>query len=109
MESRLPHRKHASVEEVMAEANKGNAFFVNRAVLNGDLAQLPENQQRKIVAVANDEAARYASDQIIPRSDQSHVVNQNFIAKHLNLAIKVFTRAQGRKINEEIDILYQDE
>lgn len=107
MELRLPHQKHASVEDIISEAQKGNAFFVNRAVLNGDLAQLPENEQRRIVAMASDEAARYASDQIVPNTAQTQETNNSFISKHLNFAIRVFTKAQGQTIQKEVDNLYK--
>lgn len=106
MEYRLPHRKHASVEDVIAEAQMGNAFFVNRAVLNGDLAHLPESEQRRIVAIANDEAARYATDQVIPTTYESQANNSIFINKHINLSWRVFTKAKGRSIAEEVEDLY---
>lgn len=107
MEFRLPHRKHASVEDVIAEAQKGNAFYVNRAVLNSDLAHLPESEQRRIVAMANDEAARYAQDQVIPKTDAEQTANDSFISKHLNLAVRVFVKANGRSIQEEITDHYE--
>jgi hypothetical protein len=106
MEFRLPHRKHASVDDVIAEAQKGNAFFVHRAVLNGDLAHLPQNEQRRIVAMVNDEAARYATDQIIPTTYEGQISNNNFINKHINLALRVFTKAQKRSIKDEIEDMY---
>jgi len=106
MELRLPHRKHASVEDVITEAQKGNAFFVNRAVLNGDLAHLPQNEQRRILAMANDEAARYATDQVIPTTYESQANNSNFISKHINLAWRVFTKTEGRSIAEEVEDMY---
>lgn len=106
MEFRLPHRKHASVDDVIAEAQKGNVFFVNRAFLNGDLAHLSENEQRKIVAMANDEAARYAADQIIPTTYDRQISNTNYINAHINLALRVFTKAQKRSIADEIEDMY---
>lgn len=106
MEFRLPHRKHASVEDIVAEAQRGNAFFVNRAILNGDLAHLSQNEQRRIVAMASDEAARYAADQIIPITYEGQMTNNNFINKHINLALRVFTRAQNRSIKDEIEDMY---
>jgi hypothetical protein len=92
MERRLPPRKPASIEEIKEAAKNGNAFFVNRAAENGDLAILPEHEQRMILAQANDEAARHAQDQVIPLKDNSLTNNQIFIDKHANFAIDVFLK-----------------
>ncbi len=95
-------RPHESVSKIREEAKKGNAFFVNRAALNGDLAQLSEYEQRQIVAQANDEAALYAHDQVIPQTEAATAINSNFIAKHLGRAINIIFKRDGRSVKEAL-------
>lgn len=95
-------RKHVGVEEVIEKAKKGDAFFVRRALLNGDLSILPDSQQRKIIATAYDNAAAYASDQVIPQTSETLDQNDNFIEKHLDMASRLFFNANGKSIKQEI-------
>lgn len=96
-------RKHEPIKTIIEKAKKGDAFFVNRAVLNGDLNLLPEDVQGLIVAKANDEAARYASEQIIPLKDEEYFAREVFINSHLDRATKVFTRAEGKSLRQQIE------
>lgn len=95
-------RPHESVEKIREEARKGNAFFVNRAAINGDLAQLTEYEQRSIVAQANDEAAAYAHDQVIPLAESAAASNADFITRHLGRAINIIFKRGGRSVKEEL-------
>lgn len=106
MERRLPPRKPASIEEIREAARNGNAFFVNRAAENGDLSILEEGEQIRILAQANDEAARYAQDQVIPLTTNALSNNQNFIEKHANFAIDIFFKRNKKPIKQQVSDFY---
>lgn len=95
-------RPHASIKEIVEKARVGDAFFVNRATLNGDLAPLPDDVARLIVAVANDQAAANELDLVIPLSDEKFEQQQEFVAKHADRAVRVFTREGGKDLREQV-------
>ena len=102
VERRIP-RPHAEIGEIVQKALRGDSFFVNRAALNGDLALLPNSFQRRIVAVANDKASRFAMEQIIATTMEQQKLNDEFIAKHLGLAVRVFFSAGSDSLQEQIE------
>jgi hypothetical protein len=102
-----PH-PHADVNVVVEHARRGDAFFVNRAARNGDLAQLPENEQRRIVAEANDRAAKRAMDLTVPLDRAGTERLQEFVDRREDLAVRVFTREGGRDVKDQIKEYYGD-
>jgi len=94
--------KHKSIEEVVEDAKRGIAFSVDRAVLNGDLAELPEAQQRIIVAMAHDIRAAYANDCVIPTTAEMAQVNADFVRNHQSRAINFFFKADGKNLKQQI-------
>lgn len=108
MSRELAPRKHAAILKIYERAKIGDSFFVNRAAANGDLAPLSEEIQRLISAVANDQAAAFTYDQIIPLTDDKYIQHGEFIEKHLNLAFNLFTKSDGKSIKEEISNFYNN-
>ena len=76
--------------------------MVDQAVLNGDLAQLSESEQRKIVAVAHDNSAAYTYNLVIPITDEKSQEHSDFINRHTDMAANVFFKADGKNLQEEI-------
>jgi hypothetical protein len=108
MERSLP-RRHVDVNRIIKEAERGNSYLVNRCAANGDLSGLPETEQRRIVATANDNAAAYAQDQIIPLTPDAEALQTGFIEKKLNFAWRVFANADGMSVAEQIKRLINSE
>lgn len=100
-------RPHSPIIEIYEKAKAGDAFFVNRAAENGDLAPLPEDIRRQIVAVANDEAAAYMQNGVIPIRDDAVENQRTFVEKHSNFAINVFAKVDGRGLREQIRNFYE--
>jgi len=100
-------RPHASIKKIYEKSLEGDAFFVNRAAANGDLSPLPENIQRQIVAVANQKAADFANEQIIPLTEESYKNNNYFIERHSDFASRIFFDEGDQTIEEQIKKFYK--
>lgn len=94
--------KHKSIEKVVEDAKRGIAFSVDRAVLNGDLAELSEAQQRIIVAMAHDIRAAYANDCVIPTTAENAQINSDFVRDHQSRAINFFFKADCKELKQQI-------
>ena len=95
------------IDEIITKAEAGDAFFVNRAAAKGDLDVLPENTARRIVAIANDVFAEDEAWFRLPQTPERQLVQQGQIDKHLNLATRVFFKAEGNSIPDEINRHYR--
>ncbi len=102
----LKPRPHAPIKEIVDKAKNGDAFFVNRAAYNGDLAIFPDAIQQLIVAVANDEAAAYALNQVIPQSDAALTQNNEFIGTHIDRATRTFAKKGQMSLKDQIEDFY---
>ncbi len=77
MESFKP-RCHRTVGEVMEIANTGYASKVSECILNGDLAQLPDEEAQGILRLAITKARSYSEDMVVPITQPGFEIEYNF-------------------------------
>ena len=100
-------RPHASIEEIKREAANGNAFFVNRAAENGDLACLSDMEARRIVATANDQFALTETWRLVSKTPEGQVAQFDRVEDHIQFAARVFCREGGKPISQQIGDHYR--
>ena len=100
-------RRHEPIEKILKRAKAGDAFFVLRAVRNGDLAGMPETEVRRILATVADNSANFAQEQLIPLTEIQAEINRLFIDKRIDFSWRILTgEGQGAGINSQIDDFY---
>jgi len=102
MIDRLTPKPHKTLEEILKLAKRGFSSQVDRAVLNGDLANLSELEQRRIVAMAHDYSAFQADTYLIPLTDERVQQKNDWIKKEIDIAATVFFKADGKDLKEQI-------
>lgn len=91
-----------SLDEIERAARRGMASYVDDAVLNGDLDDYPESFQRKLVAGAHDNVVGNILNFKVPMNPERESVYDNIVQRNLQFAVKVFFKADGKSLKDEI-------
>jgi len=99
-------KRHKDVEEIEALAETGAFFKVAECFLNGDLAQIPSDENQRILSLALERSAEYSQDMVIPLTDETCQIEKDHVILQEEKMIRINFRTDGLK--QVIESLYND-